>query len=174
MRPFNDWFPSSVYGTTHANVKAFGAIGDQNNNLLGTLYGTYAEAVADYPKTTEATWETDSADWCGIQAAIDYALVNNIRNVVMPDGIYKVSDTIHLGYGMLGGAAASNSIELIGAGWTSTSNNSQGTVIGAIYQDRPILNIQGGRQSGVRNICFAGVIAMGSLTNRADASQYIP
>ena len=184
MPEFNDFFPSSRYGSEALNAKAFGAIGDGNHNLLGSLYVSYAQAVADYPKTTTATWESiDTADWCGIQAAIDYAIdptrgyFGQVLHVHIPEGRYFTNDTIHLGYGMVNGGSAYSSIHLSGAGWTALWE-AAGTFITPLFLDRPVINIQAGTQSGVRGLYIIGNVQVPdlygySLNYRADGANYI-
>ena len=88
-------------------------------------------------------------DTLAIQAAVNYALQYGISNVYMPDGTYITSNTIHLGYGVDG----TNTIVLSGA---DSYDNAAGTSIFANFVDRPIINIQGGRRSGVKDIWLAG------------------
>ena len=184
MTVFNEWFPGSIFGTSHVNVKAFGALGNGSHNTMTELgffnvsaanTGTGGNGIA-YPKATQMS---DTADWCGIQAAVDYALQNEIMNVVMPDGEYYINDTIHLGYGMLSGVANFNTIVLSGAGWSGVAGLRPGTVLFALFKNRPIINIQGGRQSGVQGINIAGTTAITwpgdeNLSGRANAANYVP
>lgn len=87
-------------------------------------------------------------DTLAIQAAIDYALHTGMGLVTIPSGTYIVSNTLNLGYGVSG-----TTLVLEGyAGYEHVS----GSTIKSTFQDRPIINIQGGRRSGVRNLVIRG------------------
>lgn len=101
-------------------------------------------------------------DTAAIQAAINYAiyfgggslsLVSPGMRVFIPRGEYLISDTLHLGYGHNG----FTSVILEGEctyGANSTTNLSG---IIATFNDRPALNVQGGRYVRIRNIAVSGV-----------------
>ena len=125
------------------NVKNFGAVG---NN------------VAD--------------DTLAIQAAIDYALQYGVQAVYLPAGTYKVTNTIHLGYGI----GFANVIMEGDGGFGSTSY----TRIKATFVDRPIVNMQALRRSGLRDIYIDGPDSAAfttpwgvSLAYAADKANYV-
>ena len=177
MPEFNVFFPTSRYGTETLNVKAWGARGDGNANTMDTLFaGNLTAAQAVYPKATSLN---DTADWCGIQGCIDYALQNNIMHVFIPEGKYLTNDTIHLGYGMIGGVANYQCIVLSGAGYAGLAGYPTGTSIFPQFVDRPVINIQGGRESRVQKLLIQGPIIIpdygtASLNFRADPANYVP
>jgi hypothetical protein len=82
------------------------------------------------------------------QAAIDYALQNKLPKVICPPGKAKITDTIHLGYGVdfativLEGLNKPGSVDLA----------LDSTLYWMGPLDRPVVNIQGGRSSGLRRI----------------------
>jgi hypothetical protein len=88
-------------------------------------------------------------DTLAIQAAIDSAIYTGIPQVYMPEGIYKVSNTINVGYGV-----GYCSVSLIGAGAAIVSVNwgNPYTQIVPTFNDRPVINIQGVRDGGCRNL----------------------
>lgn len=113
----------STTGTTVVSVKDFGAIGD---------------GITD--------------DTGAIQAAIDYCLYTaGTKRVLIPYGIYKTSDVIHIGYG-------DDYRTLIFEGETSQGAD-QTTALAAIvptFNDRPAINIQGARNVQIRNLALIG------------------
>jgi hypothetical protein len=130
------------------NVKDFGAVGD----------GTHDDTT-------------------NIQAAIDYAISHHRYTVHMPEGNYKTTDTIHLGYG-----TGFTCVELVGTNnWAiATSPDFEGfTRIKPAFKDRPVINIQGARGSAVRRIAIEGPGGIidnfsASLATRANPAAYVP
>lgn len=110
------------------NVKDFGAIGD---------------GITD--------------DTQAIQDAIDYCMYTRPTRggvVFIPAGIYKITDTLHLGYG-----DTFKSVILEGEGYKYRANsNFCGTAIITTFSDRPAINIQGARGTVVRGICLKGLL----------------
>lgn len=90
-------------------------------------------------------------DTRAIQAAIDHALQARKVAVHLPAGRYRTTDTLHLGYG-----DDFTTLALEGEGAPSYAGHSAGAVILPERIDRPALNIQGARDSAVRNICIVG------------------
>lgn len=115
------------------NVKDFGAVGD---------------GVAD--------------DTAAIQAAIDYAIYFSSGSysafsagmkVFLPHGKYKTTDTLHLGYGV----SSFTSIVFEGE---CQYGDSGGVTLSGIYptfNDRPAINVQGGRYVTIRRVTVVGV-----------------
>lgn len=114
------------------NVAMFGAKGD-----------------AAYNQTTMAVTGTD--DTTAIQNAIDWCLRSGVAELSLT-GKHKTSNTLHLGWGdafytiRLNGAASAGSY----AGTTA------GSAIFPTATDRPAINIQGGRGSGVVGVTIYG------------------
>ncbi|KAH7243832.1 hypothetical protein MRS44_017185 [Fusarium solani] len=122
-------------------------------------FGAKGDGVAD---DTEA-----------IQAAIDFALQNAITEVYVPDGRYLTSDTLHLGWGN-----SFYTINLVGPRtgtyWGNNPDRSGARIL-PTKTDRPCINIQGGRNSGIHGIGFLSEkLAMYIETNIAGASQNFP
>jgi hypothetical protein len=168
-RPLSDHLDS-------VNVKAFGAIGNGALNYLSSMFATLAEAQVVYPKATSLD---DTADWAGIQQAVDYALANAVQKVIMPDGVYVTSDTIHLGYGFINGGANFQTVVLEGIGMVAVAGVASGVEIRCLFKDRPVINIQGGRRSGVRNLAITGQCPLPihpfgmTLAQRRVAANYV-
>jgi len=82
------------YFNNQINVKWFGAIGDQTKRTLNTYYSTLAQAQAIFPFATNIATET--VDWAGIQAAINWAegYYNRQFSVWIPSGGYMTSHPI--------------------------------------------------------------------------------
>lgn len=119
-------------------------------------------------------------DTTKIQAAIDYALQNNIAFVYCPPGfVCKTTDTIHLGYGVP--SQQLTCVSLVGDKATYEPNRSA-FFIKAYFVDRPIINIQGARGSGIYNIRIETNVTSvqvaaphtHTLAWRADAANYVP
>jgi hypothetical protein len=123
------------------SVKDFGAIGD---------------GVVD---------DTDA-----IQAAIDFALYQNGpgNKIYIPPGIYKTSDTLHLGYGT---SFSSGILEGDGYLYAAFSSIPAGGIFSGVaitptFSDRPVINVQGARGSVIR-----GIAIVGKLTAWIDSNQ---
>jgi hypothetical protein len=185
MPEFNDFFPDSIYGVDHVNVKSFGAIGNGNANTMTDLgfaniaaakAGTGGNGIA-YPLAANMS---DTADWCGIQAACNWAIDNNRHRVVCPSGLYILSDTVHTSYGVVAGVANYHSIELAGTAAASISgSHANGTKFRSLFKNRPIVSMQGMLDGGVRGIAFEGPtprsdVSAQPLAVRADAVNYVP
>jgi hypothetical protein len=122
-------------------------------------------------------------DTVAIQAAIDFALNNHISHVLLPEGVYKTSDTIHLGYGWGGGAGRYSNVTLEGASGFSpgASGSFAATRIAPTFVDRPVINIQGQQNAGVRRLHIKGLQPMmggnhfsWGLFERLDKQKYRP
>jgi hypothetical protein len=99
-----------------------------------------------------AKGDNQTDDRPAIQQAIDYALQHHIREVKLGDGIFRIGDTLHLGYGK-----TFSSISLTGTGTkTRGEPGFAGTAIFADFNDRPAIAIQGARYSEVKRITLIG------------------
>ena len=140
----------------------------------GTEARTLAARFADRLNVKDfgAVGDGTADDTAAIQAAIDYALQYEKQKVHIPSGTYLTSDTIHLGYGI----GYANVILEGEGGFGATSF----TRIKAAFVDRPIVNIQGGRWSGIRDLLVEGPDSQWfttpwgvSLAYAADAANYV-
>ena len=137
------------------------------------IQGAYVN-VLDYG--ADPTGVLDS--WQAIQNAIDDSIYgfsidqrNGNKNVVyLPAGVYKISDTLQLGYG-----TGFTSVFVVGAGamyYGETQFN--GTTIDAsLFNDRPAFNIQGGRYSGISSLTIKGA-SHSFFRNVVDTGIYVP
>ena len=155
----DDWFPlESRWGSRRVNICSFGAVGD---------------GVTD--------------DTLAIQAAVDYAIENGLPSVYCPGGkIYRTTNTIHLGYGCGTAMSWQTCIWLEGDHPTYIGDGRAAATIRSDFIDRPIINIQGSRHSGVQHLVIEcsvpfdepGDPPWGAVTwtmeTRATASNYYP
>lgn len=114
----------SVASADEVNVKGFGAVGD---------------GVAD--------------DTAAIQGAIDFAIQNGIHKIYIPQGTYRTTNTIHIGYGV--GVSTFYTFTVYGAG-RAYNGEGTGTLILATALDRPAIAIQGVRATTLSDMTVAG------------------
>lgn len=130
-----------------------------------------------YANAFGACGDNSHDDTAAIQAALDFVM-NTARYKVRLASTtgggtgYKISDTLHVGYGWGGGAGRYFRVCLEGE--TGFSPGAFGSYNPATlyptFQDRPVINIQGVQQGGVRNLqingpgTMAGVTAYGNYT----------
>lgn len=95
-----------------------------------------------------------------IQAAVDFATYNTGEegspariSTYLPGGVYKTTDTIHLGYG-----SSFVSAFLRGDAYRYKGEPFSGTAIVPTFSDRPAINFQGGRGSSVQDIAVIGLL----------------
>lgn len=86
-----------------------------------------------------------------IQAEIDRVEAVGYGTVELPAGTFTVSDTLHLGHG-----DKFTSISLKGASEGIPYIGRQHTTLVATFNDRPIVNVQGGRGNKIEGIQFLG------------------
>lgn len=119
------------------------------------IQGAYVN-VLDYG--ADPTGVSDS--WQAIQNAIDDSIygfnsspLGNHQVVYIPAGIYKITNTLQLGYG-----TGFTSVFLQGAGSAFLGEAAfNGTTIDASsFSDRPAINIQGGRGSSISDLTILG------------------
>ena len=142
--------------------------------------GDYLEARWFGTITTES-YGAAAANWRAIQDALDYAAYYpasapiKSRKVLLPGGQIYTSDTLHLGYGT--NYKQFTTVELHGRG--DTYNSPYGTVLTPTFLDRPVVNIQGCRNSKVIEIHILGNVQIANppvqtLAWRANAANYVP
>src|SRR5215212_6568059 len=141
------------------------------------LSGGSSTSRRDYIPAEDFVLGTDTVAGQCIQRAADYALENNKAVVSIPEGIWPVLDTLHLGYGV--GAFATLSLEGAHSYTASAAYGDPRTQIVSTFVDRPIINIQGGRNVQIRKLAIKGGTPMGNVTTmtlaqRADAASYVP
>lgn len=106
-------------------------------------------------------------DTVAIQAAIDYAIYQSALGnkakgtVYIPSGKYKVSNTLHLGYG-----DGFRSVRVVGDGIRYAADDAFcGTAISATFNDRPVFAVTGGRGTGISNMTIVGLNSSWVSTN---------
>ena len=105
-----------------------------------------------------------------IQRAIDRAIAGtssgslDCAEVVMPVGIYKTSNTIHLGYG-----TDYSHVTLRGAD-SRPGRHVWGVQLRPTFTDRPVVNFQGARTSSIDGIAIIGTLATTTLGNAAQSA----
>jgi len=123
------WTP--IYERAPLNAAQFGVIGDGAvDGATGTVTGT------------------DNAPM--LQAAIDYALQHGLNTVKIPDGAYRLDETIHLGY------TSFNSLALIGSATRAYTASLAGVRLLPTKTDRPCINVQGARFTRISGISITG------------------
>jgi hypothetical protein len=149
-----------------------GPAGPAGPSGSGGLEGSIS--VTDFGATGDGITDDHGA----IQDAIDYALENDITVVTIPQGEYVTSATIMLGYGY-----SFATIQLLGMG-RGPGEAAEGDMatLKPTFVNRPVVAIQGGRNSGISNISIVGPIsiiensdisALGPVL-RADRDNYTP
>lgn len=130
---------AGIGGAAHAEPGGAGSPAD-----LGEGYGPVVNV-----RSFGARGDGVADDTKALQAAIDHALVSRIAAVHIPAGIYRTTDTIHVG------GRDFSTLSLIGEP-TFAYGKSAGTLIVPDAIDRPALNIQGARGNVVRGISIHG------------------
>jgi len=105
----------------HIDVRAFGAVGDGSSHPLSSYYSTLAAAQAVY---SFATALTNEIDWCGIQAALNYANSSTTQrgHIKIPPGDYIMSAAVTI-------PPQTKQIYIQANGVTLTSNGFSGNLI---------------------------------------------
>jgi hypothetical protein len=136
---------TSSGGTVRRPIKAWL---DDTVNVLAFIPLLEHPAIRAY---TTTIYDATAA----VQAAIDYSIYQGGKGEVFaPAGLYKTSDTLHLGYG-----TDFRSVVLKGAGYNYRGTSAMnGTVIVPNFSDRSIINIQGARGSVVRALGIVGLL----------------
>lgn len=120
------------------------------------IQGAYVN-VLDYG--ADPTGVSDS--WQAIQNAVDASIYGNTpstangskKSVYIPAGIYKITDTIQLGYG-----TGFTSVFVFGDGpaYLGEAGFNGTTINASEFNDRPAFNIQGGRDSSISELTILG------------------
>jgi len=99
-----------------------------------------------------ASGDGERDDAASIQAAIDYAAYADgaPRRIFIPAAHYRVDETIHVGYG-----DRFVTLELLGEAGFTGADKAAG--IYPSFNDRPCLNVQGGRRVRLRGLTIFGV-----------------
>ncbi|MBI5003507.1 hypothetical protein HZC00_00220 [Candidatus Kaiserbacteria bacterium] len=122
-------------------------------------FGAVGDAVIQDNYATGKSTVTGTDNTRAIQSAIDYALQNGLSTVCLPDGAYKTTDTIQLGYGA--GTKPISHISLIACSRGSTpyagSAPFAGVTLYPTATDRPAINVQGGRNVRISGILIRGL-----------------
>lgn len=107
--------------------------------------------VKDYGATGDGV--TD--DTAALQTAIDDAIYVKARQeVFLPDGVYRITRTLHLGYG----ENPYRTIRFVGSGMRFAGDQPfHGTLILADFNAGPAINLQGGRDSRIELMTIRGV-----------------
>lgn len=106
------------------------------------------------PQMFGAAGDGNVDDTKAIQKAIDFvSYKSKDREAYFPGGMYKITNTIHLGYGV--NVAGSPYVTLRISG-TSGGRGTQGTKIIPTMRDRPAFAVTSGRQVRIGNITFVG------------------
>lgn len=136
------------------SVKDFGAVGD----------GTTDDTVA-------------------IQNCIDYAIYTANCGVYIPAGNYKISATIQVGYGAVGGSVSSpfSGVQIEGAGFkfkTETGSGFSGTGIVPTFSNAPAFNVQCCRHTVIKGLGILGLyynyVANNNLGNLSPSFNDVP
>lgn len=158
-------------GVAAAVFTTASAAEQQADSVNAAKFGAKGDAVMaiNYSAGIQTVTGTDST--AAIQAAIDYALQNNYRSVCLPDGKYKTTDTIHLGYG---GKGQFSGIELVACshGRAALAGQLPGVSIYPTKTDRPAINIQGGREVLIRGIAILGMNYVWIYKNRLTGHSF--
>ena len=140
------------------NTKATGAACDVTGDFNATSSGAFTS------ENTVINAATD--DTAAIQAAVDYALhyggnTTSAQPVkVLHAGKSRITDTIHLGYGVTAGSVAFEGVHAPLRGEDSMAGSS----IVCTFSDRPMINIQGARGTTVKNLFLRGGLDYTAVT----------
>jgi hypothetical protein len=133
---------------------------------IGAVTRTVESKLADVVSVKDfgAVGDGVADDTAAIQAAIDWVLYKNlpassvfavppgIGAVYLPGGRYRITDTIHLGYGFM-----FQGIRFYGDGSVVANfTPDKGTVIVADFNDRPAIAVSGGRGTSISDMGIFG------------------
>jgi hypothetical protein len=143
-------------------------------------YGAKGDLVTTGGSASGAQFAAATDSTAGIQAAVNYCVYGDSRrHVTMMAGRYKITDTIHLGYGANsthGGATGFfNSCTIEGQGYKYRSEGTMsGTAVLPTFSDRPAFNFQGSRGSRIRHMSIVGVFFSTYANNSMGSPGDVP
>lgn len=157
----------------------------QTASDTATDYGVRVSKFMSLEQLADGKAGTGSIDCtAAIQAAIDFAIYRNLANgpggpeIVLPDGCYTYSDTLHVAYG-----TDFRSATLRGQGprvGSSLGVKGSGTLLKFTKSDRPGISVQGGRGITIKNLRLQGMnfdhvndITSNPTVSNLDASNWV-
>ena len=153
---------SLVYSAPEATERISSDLVTYQPPFTGAVPLTVEADLAQYVsvKNFGAVGDGITDDTAAIQAAIDYVAYTPSapKRVFLPNGKYKTTNTLHIGYGVFAPPVFFPSI--IFEGETSYGNQNGAEPLAGIYptfNDRPAINVQGCRLTTIRNIAVTGV-----------------
>ena len=150
-------------------LAGYGSDGDGGGAVYVRRVGPRSDLPVAFVSADGATWTWDptqpirvtmfGADSRGqrptaadIQSAVDFCIRAELQQCWVPEGLYLIEDTIHLGYG-----ETVHSVSLVGECERGAyGGHMAGVRFHHLVGDRPLINIQAGRNSTVRGIGFRG------------------
>jgi hypothetical protein len=114
-------------------------------------FGTIADGVLTANYTTGAVVITGTDNTPMIQAAINFALQNLHEGLCLDDGRYKITDTIHLGYG-----ETFHDLGLKSCSAGRASFDLGGPTLLPTFFDRCAVNVQGARTDSIQGLAIIG------------------
>ena len=122
----------------------------QPSPIRACQFGTVPDGTLN--GTTNAVTGTDNT--AIIQAALNYAMVNKLAAVCLDDGLYKTTDTLHMGWG-----ESFYTVNLTNCNGSNSFNFSAATAGPTLLPtaiDRCAVAIQGARDSGLKGVTLVG------------------
>lgn len=140
---------------------------------LGAITRTVQDKLSEVVSVKDfgAVGDGIADDTAAIQAAIDWVAYRNLAynvsqpaptngTVFLPGGKYRITDTIHLGYG-----DTFRCVHLRGDGRSFfAANNFKGTSLIADFNDRPAIAISGGRSTSIQALTIIPTAARSNVT----------
>lgn len=153
---------------------------------LGAVTRTVQDKLADVVSVKDfgAVGDGVTDDTAAIQAAIDWVIYRNLAYnasqpnacpgaVYLPGGSYRITDTIHVGYGVPAGTQYTG-VHLYGDGRRFRNYLPiKGTAIVADFNDRPAIAVSGGRMVTIESLSIHGKASTWISSNRL-GSVYPP
>lgn len=112
-------------------------------------------------KNFGAKGDNTADDTAAIQAAINYAINTNKGRVYLPPGLYKISNTLHVGYGdSFTSCTLEGDMPKYAAG-----SSFNGAALIVTFSDRQAISVQGARGTVIRNLSIKGLLESYISTN---------